>query len=114
MSFFPAELIKRKRNGFEHSREEINAIIEGFTSGELPDYQMSAWLMAVFFKGMTGPETAALTEAMLRSGSTLDFSGLAAKGFGTAVDKHSTGGIGDKTSLILAPIAAAAGARVRR
>ncbi len=107
MNFLPAELIKKKRNGGTHTPEEIRFLIESFVSGELPEYQMSAWLMSVYFKGMTGPETATLTETMLHSGRTLDF-----KHLGIAVDKHSTGGVGDKTSMILAPIAAACGVRV--
>ncbi len=108
MRFLPAELIKKKRNGFELTTDEIDFVIKSFTSGDLPDYQMSAWLMAVFFKGMTANETAVLTESMLHSGRVLDFSKLP----GTAVDKHSTGGIGDKTSMIIAPMAAAAGVHV--
>lgn len=108
MNFLPAEIIKRKRNGVELSADEIRFMIDGFVDGRVPSYQVSAWLMAVFFKGMSGAETAALTESMLRSGRALDFSHLP----GTAVDKHSTGGVGDKTSLILAPIVAAAGVRV--
>jgi len=106
--FFPAELIKRKRSGLEHTREEIQFLVDGFVSGTLPEYQMSAWLMAVFFKGMTAKETATLTGVMLHSGRVLDFSGARSR----AVDKHSTGGVGDKTSMILAPIAAAAGVTV--
>lgn len=108
MKFLPAELIKKKRNGFALSPDEIRFIVDSYSRGELPDYQMSAWLMAVFFKGMDKEETAVLTEAMLHSGRTLDFSGLP----GLAVDKHSTGGVGDKTSMILAPLAAAAGVPV--
>jgi pyrimidine-nucleoside phosphorylase len=106
--FLPAELIKKKRSGGAHTKDELQFIIDSFVSGTLPEYQMSAWLMAVFFRGMTPDETAHLTETMLHSGRTLDFSHLP----GVAVDKHSTGGVGDKTSMILAPIAAAAGARV--
>jgi pyrimidine-nucleoside phosphorylase len=105
--FFPAELIKKKRSGQVHSNEEIRYLVDSFSKGQLPDYQMSAWLMAVFFQGLSAPETTALTEAMLRSGRSLDFSHLS-----SAVDKHSTGGVGDKTSLILAPIVAAAGVHV--
>lgn len=108
MRFFPAELIKKKRNGLAHTPEEIRFLIDSYSKGELPDYQMSAWLMSVYFKGMTASETAVLTEAMLHSGRTLDFSHLP----GVAVDKHSTGGVGDKTSMILAPLAAAAGVPV--
>lgn len=108
MDFLLAELIKKKRNGGIHTRDEIRFLVDGFVRGEIPEYQMSAWLMAVYFKSMTPEETATLTEIMLHSGRTLDFSKLP----GVAVDKHSTGGVGDKTSMILAPIAAAAGARV--
>jgi pyrimidine-nucleoside phosphorylase len=107
-TFLPAELIKKKRSGLEHTREEIQFLVDGFVKGTLPDYQMSAWLMAVYFRGMTAPETATLTEVMLHSGRVLDFS----KARSLAVDKHSTGGVGDKTSMILAPIAAAAGVTV--
>lgn len=103
----PAELIKKKRAGGEHSREELKFIVDSFVSGQLPDYQMSAWMMAVYFKGMTPEETAEYTEVMLHSGRVLDFSRL-----GIAVDKHSTGGVGDKTSMILAPLVAAAGVPV--
>jgi pyrimidine-nucleoside phosphorylase len=89
----------------ELSRHEIEAFVSAYTRGEIPDYQVSAWLMAVVLRGMTRPETAALTDAMLRSGEVLDFSSMAPG----KVDKHSTGGVGDKTSLVLAPLAAAAG-----
>lgn len=101
------EIIKKKRDGGELSRDEIHFMIDGFVRGVVPDYQMSAWLMAVLFQGMTDTETWNLTDLMMRSGRVLDFSHL-----GVAVDKHSTGGVGDKTSLILAPIAAAAGVPV--
>jgi pyrimidine-nucleoside phosphorylase len=99
------DLIRRKRDGHELTREEIQFIVRGYTRGDFPDYQMSAWLMAVLLKGMSGAEIATLTEAMLHSGVTLDWSNLPGK----KVDKHSTGGVGDKTSLILAPIVAAGG-----
>src|SRR6266576_646347 len=102
------DLIPRKRDSGELTRKEIEELIAAYTRGDIPDYQMSAWLMAVVLRGMTRPEIAALTEAMLHSGSVLDFSGLP----GTKVDKHSTGGVGDKTSLIIAPIVAAAGVPV--
>ncbi len=108
MPFFPAELIKKKRNGFAHDRAELEFLIHGFVTGGLPDYQMAAWLMAVYFKGMTDAEMAELTGVMIESGRTLDFSFLQIP----AVDKHSTGGVGDKTSLILAPLVAAAGVPV--
>jgi len=99
------DLIRRKRDGHELTREEIQFIVRGYTEAQFPDYQMSAWLMTVLLRGMTGQEIATLTEAMLHSGVTLDWSDLPGK----KVDKHSTGGVGDKTSLILAPIVAAGG-----
>src|SRR5271156_3161317 len=99
------DLIRRKRDSEELSPEEIRFLIDGYTRNEIPDYQMSAWLMAVVLRGMSRAEIAALTDAMLHSGTTLDFSDLP----GPKVDKHSTGGVGDKTSLIIAPIVAAAG-----
>src|SRR5262249_49629706 len=99
------DLIRKKRDGHELTREEIQFIVRGYTDGQFPDYQMSSWLMAVLLRGMTGQEIATLTEAMLHSGITLDWSDLPGK----KVDKHSTGGVGDKTSLILAPIVAAGG-----
>lgn len=108
MNFVPAELIKKKRNGSSLTAGEIRFLIESYSDGRLPDYQMSAWLMAVYFKGMSSQETAILTETMMNSGHILDFSYLPQP----AVDKHSTGGVGDKTSLILAPLVAAAGVRV--
>ncbi|MDR1058341.1 MAG: thymidine phosphorylase [Treponema sp.] len=101
------DIIMKKREGGELSREEIDFLIGGYAAGRIPDYQVSAWAMAVFFKGMESRETAALTEAMLRSGSVMDLSGIP----GPFVDKHSTGGVGDKTSLILAPLVAALGIR---
>ena len=102
------DLIRKKRDSGEHSRDEINFLISGYTRGEIPDYQMAAWLMATWIRGLSRPEIAALTEAMLHSGEVITFPELPGK----KVDKHSTGGIGDKTSLILAPIVAAGGLHV--
>jgi pyrimidine-nucleoside phosphorylase/thymidine phosphorylase len=99
------DLIHRKRNGEELSQEEIAFLVDGYTRGEIPDYQMSAFLMSVFFSDMTDKEVGTLTETMLRSGETVDLSSIP----GVKVDKHSTGGVGDKTSLIAAPLAASAG-----
>ncbi|MFL6590171.1 MAG: thymidine phosphorylase [Chthoniobacterales bacterium] len=95
-------LIEKKREGQPLTADEIEYLISGFTSGEIPDYQMSAWAMAVFFRGMTAEETQHLTTAMMESGSVLTYP----KGSPPKVDKHSTGGIGDKTSLVLAPLLA--------
>jgi pyrimidine-nucleoside phosphorylase len=102
------DLIRKKRDSGEHSREEIDYLISAYTRGDIPDYQMAAWLMAVWIRGLSAMESAALTEAMLHSGEVVDHSYLPMK----KVDKHSTGGVGDKTSLILAPIVAAGGLAV--
>ena len=99
------DLIQRKRAAEELSPEEMAFLINGYTSGEIPDYQMSAYLMATFFTGMTDREVSSFTDCMIQSGTTIDLSGIS----GPKVDKHSTGGVGDKTSLITGPIAAAAG-----
>jgi pyrimidine-nucleoside phosphorylase len=103
-----ADLILKKRDGLALAETEIEFLIEGYTAGRIPDYQMAAFCMAVVHRGMTAVETLSLTESMLQSGSVLDFSSLP----GLKLDKHSTGGVGDKTSLIIAPLAAAAGAYV--
>jgi pyrimidine-nucleoside phosphorylase len=102
------DLIHRKREGSELSLEEVAWLVEGFSRDEIPEYQMSAFLMATCFQGMTDREVSALTDCLVRSGGTLDLSSIP----GVKVDKHSTGGVGDKTSLIAAPLAAAAGAIV--
>ncbi len=102
------DLIQRKRDGEELAAEEISFLIEGYTQDSIPDYQMAAFLMAVFFAGMTDREVSTLTDIMIGSGERVELSDLP----GIKVDKHSTGGVGDKTSLIAAPIAAAAGVTI--
>lgn len=104
------DLITKKKKGEEHSFDEINFIINGVNAGLIPDYQISAWLMAVYFKGMTFQESAILTEAMAKSGDILDLSPIGEY----VIDKHSTGGVGDKITLILIPLLAASGLTVAK
>jgi pyrimidine-nucleoside phosphorylase len=105
----PVDVILAKRNGERHSREVLQEFLGGYLKGEIPDYQVAAWLMAVCFSGMNERETADLTEVMAASGDVLELSGLP-----HPVDKHSTGGVGDKTTLVLAPLLAEAGATVAK
>jgi pyrimidine-nucleoside phosphorylase len=102
----PAELIERKRDGGELAPEELTELILGHASGEIPDYQLAAFCMAVYFRGLSTVETYALTDAMVRSGETLDLHGELGR---RVVDKHSTGGVGDKTSILVGPVVAACG-----
>lgn len=104
------DIIHKKRNGGELSEQEIKFFVNGYTDGSIPDYQASALCMAIYFRGMSADETAALTLAMADSGDRIDLSGID----GFTVDKHSTGGVGDKTSLIVAPIVAANGGKVAK
>ena len=104
------DLIMKKRNRGVHDRDEIRYIVEGFTKGEIPDYQMASWLMCVYFNGMTREETLELTNAMADSGDRLDLSKIN----GVKVDKHSTGGVGDKTTFIVAPILASLGVPIAK
>jgi pyrimidine-nucleoside phosphorylase len=102
----PAELIQRKRDGGELDPDELAELVLGYTRGEIPDYQMAAFLMAVYFRGLSAAETFALTDAMIRSGDTLELGAALGR---KVVDKHSTGGVGDKTSIAVGPIVAACG-----
>lgn len=104
------DIILKKRQGKELTEQEIDFLVQGFTKGDVPDYQMSAFAMAVFFKGMTSQETAFLTNSIINSGETIDLSAID----GIKVDKHSTGGVGDTTTLLLGPLVAAAGAPVAK
>jgi pyrimidine-nucleoside phosphorylase len=102
----PAELIEQKRNGQEHAPADLAELVLGYARDEVHDYQMAAWCMAVYFNGLTAAETQALTDAMIRSGETLDLGAALGR---KVVDKHSTGGVGDKTSIAVGPIVAACG-----
>ncbi len=106
MTVRPAELIEAKRNGQEHAAADLTELILAYARDEVPDYQMAAWCMAVYFRGLTGVETYTLTDAMIRSGETLDLGAALGR---RVVDKHSTGGVGDKTSIAVGPIVAACG-----
>ena len=104
----PYDLIRKKQQGRAHTPEEIRFLVEAFTDGRLPDYQLAAWLMAVYFRGMADDERHELVRAMIESGRRLDLSHIN----GYVADKHSTGGVGDKVSLILGPLVAACGVYV--
>lgn len=104
------DIIEKKRMGEVNTQEEINFLINGYVNGEIPDYQVSSWLMAVYFQGMNDLEAYHLTKAMLYSGDTIDLSQIN----GVKVDKHSTGGVGDKTTLVLGPLVASVGAKLAK
>src|SRR2546428_13271439 len=109
-SIRPVELIQRKRDGQELAGEEIDELVLGYTRGDVPDYQLAAFCMAVYFQGLSSAETFALTDAMVRSGETIDLGGALGR---RVVDKHSTGGGGDKTTLAGGPVRAPCGVPLR-
>ena len=104
------DIIAQKRDGMANTREELEFFLQGYLDGSIGDEQMAAWLMAVYFQGMNEAETICLTDLMMHSGDVMDLSGID----GIVVDKHSTGGVGDKTTLVLAPLVAAAGVPVAK
>ena len=110
MAFNMNDIIFKKREGGKLSKEEIDWLITGYVAGDIPDYQVSALLMAIFFRGLDREETFNLTNAMRYSGDTIDLSLIK----GIKVDKHSTGGVGDKTTLIVAPLASACGVPIAK
>ena len=108
------DLIDKKKKGLEHTKEELQFIVDSMMNGSAEDYQVSAWLMAVYFKGMTIDETANLTKAIIDSGDTIDLSAIRNENCPHIADKHSTGGVGDKVTLILIPVLAACGVPIAK
>ncbi len=104
------DIIEKKKRGGTLSKAQLELVIKNYTNGEIPDYQMAAFLMAIYFRGMSQEETAALTAAMVNTGDIIDLSAIK----GVKVDKHSTGGVGDKISLVVVPLVAAVGVAVAK